>query len=179
MTKITNLKRQGYKSRSSLKRKLETAAKADKKRIRLENEGEEHFLNCLLQETMFANIRKCVKCMSNVISATEIDQDHEMVANGSIQIENLQVHRRSGKLWLCKFCSEKDKSVSKEKSNIFVMKATEAGGNILYIPKGRLQKIKTSYLVTLSQLLFTHTHSRLKVTPFNSDKVVFLRPIHS
>ena len=135
MTKINNLKRQGYKSRSSLKRKLENAAKADKKKIRLENEGEEHFLNCLLQETMFANIRKCVKCMSNIILATEIDQDHEMFANGSIQIENLQVHRRSGKLWLCKFCSEKDKSVSKEKSNIFVMKATEAGGNILYIPK--------------------------------------------
>ena len=47
------------------------------------------------------------------------------------------------------------------------------------IGKGRLQKKKTSNSVTLSQLLFTHTHTRPKVTPFNSDKVVFLRPIHS
>ena len=133
MTKINNLKRQGYKSRTSLKRKLENAAQAEQKRIRLENEGEEHFLNCLLQETMFANIRKCIKCHSNVNRATEIDQDHEMVVNGSLQIEN---HRRNGKYWLCKFCLDNDKSVSKEKSNIFVMMATQtADGRTLYIPK--------------------------------------------
>ena len=41
------------------------------------------------------------------------------------------------------------------------------------------KKKKTSNLVTLSQLLFTHTHTRLKVTHFNSDKLVFLRPIYS
>ena len=46
-------------------------------------------------------------------------------------------------------------------------------------PKGRLQKKKTSYLVTLSQLPFTHPLTRLIVTSFNSDKVVSLGPIHS
>ena len=40
-------------------------------------------------------------------------------------------------------------------------------------PKGRLQKIKTSYLVTLSKLTFTPTPPRLIVTFFQSDKVVF------
>ena len=137
MTKINNLKRQAYKSRTSLKRKLENAAKADKKRMKLENEGEVFFLNRLLQETMFANIRKCIKCLSNVNLATEIDQDHEMVVNGSLQIENFQGNRRSGKFWLCKFCSDMDKSCLKEKSDTFVMKATQAQGDdtTLYIPE--------------------------------------------
>ena len=47
------------------------------------------------------------------------------------------------------------------------------------VNKGCLQKIKTADLVTLSQLTFTHTPTRLLVTSFNSDKVVSLWPIHS
>ncbi len=126
MTKVNNLKRQGYNSRTSLKRKLETAARADKKRKIQENEGESHFINRLLQETMFANTKRCIKCHSNVNLATEVTED--------LTNENFH-NRRDGRFWLCKFCLEKDESVVVTKSQQFTMQAIISEGKTVYIPK--------------------------------------------
>ena len=55
---------------------------------------------------------------------------------------------------------------------IFVASAKKINGGI----KGRLQKIKTSYLVTLSIIPFTPTLPRSIVTMWQSDKVVLFGP---
>ena len=126
MRKVNNLKRQGYNSRTSLKRKLETAAHADKKRKKQENEGESHFINRLLHETMFANTKKCIKCSSNVNLATEVSED--------LTNEDLP-NRRDGRFWLCKFCLEKDESIVVTKSQQFTMQEIISEGMTVYTPK--------------------------------------------
>ena len=135
MTKINNLKRQGYKSRTSLKRKFENIDIKNEKRRRLENESEGHFLHSLLKETMFTNVKKCVRCLSNVHSATEINEDHPLFSEGTINLEVTVTHRRFGQFWLCKFCDEKNPSDLAVRSSTFELKAsTVTNGTTVFIP---------------------------------------------
>ena len=135
MTKINNLKRQGYKSRTSLKRKFENIDIKKEKRRRLENESEGHFLHSLLKETMFTNVKKCVRCLSNVHSATEINEDHRLFSEETINLETTFTHRRFGQFWLCKFCDEKNPTDLAVRSSIFELKAaTVPNGTTVFIP---------------------------------------------
>ena len=123
MTKINNLKRQAFKSRTSLKRKFENAGSKNEKRRKLEGETEEHFLHTLLKETMFANVKKCAKCQCNCssYSATEVTED-QLDGNADIMVS-----RRFGKFWLCKFCIDTEKNHPhdvRERSSTFKMKAS-------------------------------------------------------
>ena len=137
MTKINNLKRQAYKSRTSLKRKFENVSSKAEKRRRLENEDESNFLHSLLKDTMFSNAKKCVLCLSNINSATEINEDHELFMGGTLDLENVRMHRRFGKLWICKFCSEKNNSdrMEADKSSIFQLNTSRVDDETVICPK--------------------------------------------
>ena len=137
MIKINNLKRQAYKSRTSLKRKFENASSKAEKRRKLETKDESIFLHSLLKDTMFTNSKKCVLCHSNTNSAVEINEDHELFTRGTLDVENARMHKRFAKFWICKFCSEKNESdtMSAEKSSIFELNASRVDDVTLICPK--------------------------------------------
>ena len=136
MTKINNLKRQKFKSRTSLKRKFEYADSKVEKRRKLENETEGHFLHNLLKETLFTNAKKCFRCLSNLNIATEVSDDHPLFTEGTMDFQAAVIHRRLGQLWICKFCNENNPLDLAERSTTFEFKASiTSDGRTVFSPK--------------------------------------------
>ena len=114
---IKKLKRQGYKSRRSLKRSLDNATHHALKKQKLQNEPPEYFLNRHLQDTAFGNTKRCFKCSSNSGSAIQLKETDEYFQSSDTQFGDLLAHRRMGKVWICQIClKNKDDSTQTERS---------------------------------------------------------------
>lgn len=120
--KVKNLKRQAYKSRRSLKRSFENADYWGNKKLRLENEPPEFYLNRHLQDTAFGNTKKCSRCSTNSGSAIELKHDHEYFQASDIQFPDLLEHRRMGKVWICQSCLKIEDSSANSKRSVFRIK---------------------------------------------------------
>ena len=124
LRKISNLKRQGFSSRRSLKRQFENGKQKTAKKAKLQKEPPETFINHHRQETVFSNYKRCANCKSDLMHANEMNADSDIVRQ-EYNFDDFQQHRRTEKFFLCKFCTEKKMIVPEIRTSLFAITAYE------------------------------------------------------
>ena len=101
---------------------MANAEEYENKKRKLQNVAPEYFLNLHLQETVYGNIKKCFKCLSNSASAVELKEDDDYLENSAIQFSDLLGQRRNGKVWICQTCFKGQDEVENQAQSVFKMK---------------------------------------------------------
>ena len=131
--KILSLKKQGYKSRRSLNRSLET--KKAHKKARMSIDPIECYINRHLQETAFGNVKKCCNCECNIMNAEEIQRNSALIENLGYDFSKFKQHRRIEKFFLCKSCSKTKNDVPFVSPQCeFLMLKEEEDSSITFYP---------------------------------------------
>ena len=131
--RVSNLRRQEYKSRRSLERQFESSKAKEKKKARLETVTTEFYLNEHLQQTAFSNFKKCCNCLCDLSSAEEVTKDTDIVRT-EYEFESLSHYRRAGKLFLCRFCKIRKENIPEFENSCFAMTGLEEESKIVFVP---------------------------------------------
>ena len=124
LRKVSNLKRQGFSSRRSLKRQFENEKQHAAKRAKLQKEPPETCINRHRLDTVFSNYKRCANCKSDLMYANEVKADSDIVKK-KYNFDDFLPHRRTEKFFLCKFCTEKKIIVPEIRTSKFSITAFE------------------------------------------------------
>ena len=131
--KISNLKKQEFKSRRSLERQFENARAKAKKKAKLEEATPEVYLNKHIQQTTYSNYKRCVNCLCDLSLAEEVTQASAIVQT-EYDFESFSQHKRANKYFLCRFCIMKKESIPEIKNSFLTMTGLEGEGKIVFVP---------------------------------------------